>query len=162
MAQWVKDPVLSLLWLRSLMWCGFHPRPGDFCMPQPKKERKRSSCCCSAVMNPASIHGDVSWIPGQWLGIQRCHELRCKSQMWLGSRVAVAVAWASNGSSDWTPSLGTSICRSCNPKKSKKKRKEGDWSELRCAESIIHISEGIPSVAQWVKDPALLQLWHRI
>ena len=33
MAQWVKDPVLSLL------WHGFDPWPGNFCMPWawPKK-----------------------------------------------------------------------------------------------------------------------------
>ena len=40
--QWVKDPSLSLLWL------GFHPWPGDFCMPwvPPKKKKK----------NPKSVH----------------------------------------------------------------------------------------------------------
>ena len=26
-AQWVKDPVLSLFWLRSLLWCRFNPWP---------------------------------------------------------------------------------------------------------------------------------------
>ena len=41
--------------------------------------------------------------------------------------VAVAVAVASNYSSDLTPSLGTSICHRCiptRPKKKKKKKKE--------------------------------------
>ena len=35
-AWWVKDPVLSLLW-----W-GFDPWPGNFCMlqPWPKKKKK--------------------------------------------------------------------------------------------------------------------------
>ena len=28
MAQWVKDPVLLLLWLRSLLWLRFDPWPG--------------------------------------------------------------------------------------------------------------------------------------
>ena len=37
--------------------------------------------------------------------------------MWLGSGVAVAVVPAGSCSSDWTPSLGTSICRRCDPKK---------------------------------------------
>ena len=32
-AQGVKDPVLSLLWLRLLSWHGFNPWPGDFHMP---------------------------------------------------------------------------------------------------------------------------------
>ena len=31
-AQWVKDLVLSLLWLRSLLWPGFHPWSGNFHM----------------------------------------------------------------------------------------------------------------------------------
>ena len=31
-AQWVKNPVLSLLWWRFYSW------PGNFCMPQPKKK----------------------------------------------------------------------------------------------------------------------------
>ena len=43
------------------------------------------------------------------------------SQMWLGSYVAVAVA--GSYSSDMTPSLGTSICCKCGPKKKKKKGK---------------------------------------
>ena len=39
MAQQVKDPASSLLWLGSLVWCGFDPWYGKFCMPQvwPKK-----------------------------------------------------------------------------------------------------------------------------
>ena len=38
MAQWVKDPVLSLLWRR------FDPWPGNFCVPtagQKKKKKKK-------------------------------------------------------------------------------------------------------------------------
>jgi len=37
--------------------------------------------------------------------------------MWLESPVAVAVAQARGYSSDWTPSLGTSIGHRCSPKK---------------------------------------------
>ena len=33
-AQWVKDPVLSLLWLRSLLWGRFDPWPRNVCMLQ--------------------------------------------------------------------------------------------------------------------------------
>ena len=55
------------------------------------------------------------------LRIQCCCELCCRSQMWLGSHVAVAVA--SGYRSDWTPSLGTSICQECGPEKKKKKEK---------------------------------------
>ena len=31
--QWVKGLALSLLWLRSLLWHGFNPWSGNFCMP---------------------------------------------------------------------------------------------------------------------------------
>ena len=63
---------------------------------------------------------------GQFLGllsglrIQHCHELRCRSQILLGSGVAVAVVQVSSCSSDSTPGLETSICHGCGPKKKKK------------------------------------------
>ena len=53
------------------------------------------------------------------LGIWSFHELQCRLQMWLGSGIAVAVAWAISCSSDFTPSLGTSICYGRSPKKTK-------------------------------------------
>ena len=56
-------------------------------------------------------------------GIQRCCELWCRSQKRLGSRVsaAVAVVWAGSFISDSTPTLRTSICHGCGPKKKTKK-----------------------------------------
>ena len=39
MAQWVKDPALSLMWLRSLLWSRFDPWPRNFCMPQAQLKR---------------------------------------------------------------------------------------------------------------------------
>ena len=42
------------------------------------------------VTNLTSIHEDLGLITG--LRIQRCRELWCRSQMWLGSCVAVVVA----------------------------------------------------------------------
>ena len=42
--------------------------------------------------------------------------------MSLGSGFAVAVAQAGSYSSDLTPSLGTSICCTCSPKKQTKKK----------------------------------------
>ena len=42
--------------------------------------------------------------------------------MRLGSHVAVAVAVAGKCDSDLTPSLGTSMCCGCSPKKTKVKR----------------------------------------
>ena len=55
------------------------------------------------------------------LRIQHCCELGCRSQTRLGSGIAAAVVQAGSCSSDLTPSLGTSICRGCGPKKTKKK-----------------------------------------
>ena len=57
------------------------------------------------------------------LRIQRCHELLCRLQTWLRSGVAVTVAKASSYRSNWTPSLGTSICHRWGPRKDKKTKK---------------------------------------
>ena len=54
------------------------------------------------------------------LRIQRCHELCCRSQMWLWSCIAVAVVWAGRYSCHSTPSLRTSICCEYGPGKKKK------------------------------------------
>ena len=77
------------------------------------------------VKNPTTIHEDVGLTPGlaQWLGIQHCHKLRHRSQMWLGSGLVMAVAQAGSCSSDSTPNLGTSVCHRCSPKKKNKKLK---------------------------------------
>ena len=39
--------------------------------------------------------------------------------MQLGSQIAVALAWAGGCSSNWTPSLGTSVCRGYGHKRLK-------------------------------------------
>ena len=39
--QGVKDPVLSLQWLRLLLWHGFDPWPRNFYMPQVWPEKKK-------------------------------------------------------------------------------------------------------------------------
>ena len=49
------------------------------------------------------------------LRIQHCREPWCRFQTWLSSDVAVAVAVASSCSSNWTPSLETSVCPKCGP-----------------------------------------------
>ena len=53
------------------------------------------------------------------LRIQRCRELWCRLQTWLGSGVAVAVEKAGSYSSHSIPSLGTSMCHRYGPKKKK-------------------------------------------
>ena len=53
-----------------------------------------------------------------WCGCELWYSL----QMWLGS--GMAVAEAGSCSSDSTPSMGTSICHGCVPKKKKKKKKK--------------------------------------
>ena len=58
----------------------------------------------------------------QWLRIQHCRELWCRLQTQLGSWVAVALVKAGGYSSNLIPSLGTSICCKCGPKKTKKKK----------------------------------------
>ena len=75
-------------------------------------------------MNPTSIHEDVCSLPGlaQWFKDLPCHELWYMWQMQVGSYVAVAATQAGSCSSGSTPSLGTSICCECSPKKQKTKQ----------------------------------------
>ena len=54
-------------------------------------------------------------------GIWCCRELWCRSQMWLGSCVAVAAVRARSSSSDLTHSLGTSIRPGYSPNKQNNK-----------------------------------------
>ena len=65
----------------------------DFLEFKIKKKIFGSSHCGSVVMNLASIREDVVLIPGltPWVGDLVWPELWCRSQMWLGSHVAVAV-----------------------------------------------------------------------
>ena len=60
-----------------------------------------------------------SLAPLSGLRIQHCGEPWCRSQTRLRSCIAVAVVEAGSCSSDWTPSLGTSMCRRCGPKNKK-------------------------------------------
>ena len=81
----------------------------------------------SAVTNTTSVHeesGSTRSLP-QWVKDLVLRELWCGSQMWLGSQfaVTVAVVYASSCTSNLTPSLGTSVCHWCGPKKTKEKEK---------------------------------------
>ena len=83
----VKDPKFSLLWLR------FDPWPRNFCMPQvqPKikiKNKTRSSCCDSAVMNPTRIQEDAGSI------LSLTHWVKDPTLLWLWRRpAAIAPIW---------------------------------------------------------------------
>ena len=79
----------------------------------------QSSFRGSGVTNPTSIHEDEGSISGlaQWVRFWCYPELWWRSETKLGSRVAVAAEEASSSSSNLTPSLGTSICHRCCPKK---------------------------------------------
>lgn len=63
MAHWVKDQVLSLLWLLSLLCYGFDPWPSNSMCPRSsqKKEREKkkkkagtSVLCANALQTAAS------------------------------------------------------------------------------------------------------------
>ena len=85
-----------------------------------------SSCYSSAVMNTTSIHEDTGLIPSlkQWAKDQ----LWCRLQTRLGFGIAMTVVYANSYSSDLTPSLGTSICHRCGPRKTKRKKKPIFWN----------------------------------
>ena len=86
----------------------------------------RSSCCGSAVTKSTSIHEDIDLIPGpaRWVKGSGCSELPCRSKTQLESGVVLAVVKACGCSSNWTPSLGTSICCRPGPKKQNKETKK--------------------------------------
>ena len=90
MAQWVKDPALSLLWLQLLLWHGTDPWHRNFQMlwasPLPLSKKKENSSRISLVAH--------------WLGIQCCY---CSG---LGKCC----------DSGWIPDLGTSTCHGCGQK----------------------------------------------
>ena len=87
------------------------------------------------------------------LRIQRCCELWCSLDMQLGFGVAVAVVYTSSCSSDWTPSLGTSICFRCGPKKRKIKKLKTNkmWPDGRNTSFVFKITLlNIPSdIWEW-------------
>ena len=107
--------------IRSLAW---EPPYASAVALEKTKESIRSSRCGAAETNLTRSHEvavrSLASLSG--LRIWCCCELRCRSQMWLVSCVAVAVAVTGSCSSYWTLSLGTSsICYKRGPKKQKKK-----------------------------------------
>ena len=106
-----------------LQVCYHHP-------PTPTKTKQTNKKREQSWLNgnkPTSIHEEVGSIPGltQWLRIQHCCELWCRSQMQLESCAAVAGVSAGSYSSNLTPNLeipyasGAALKR---PKKNKTKQ----------------------------------------
>ena len=76
------------------------------------------------------------------LRIWGCCELGCRSQAWLRSGIAVAVVQAGSCSFNSTPSLGTSICHRCGPKKmTKKKKKNLSLPLLTSVHALNHMNQ---------------------
>ena len=83
-------------------------------------------------INLTSIHVDAVRCLAQHsgLGIWHCDELWCRSQTWLGTWIAAAVEQASGCRPDSTPSLGTSICLGCSPKKQNKTKQNNTQQKI--------------------------------
>ena len=78
---------------------------------------------------------------------------------WIRESVAVAVVQASRCSSNWTPSLGTSICYGCSPKKQKKKNMKLDlilFSRMHRKKDWREVHQTVNSDFLWVMRVSLL------
>ena len=105
--------------------------------------------------NPTSIHEDLGSIPGLTSIWHYC-KLRCSLQTRLGSSVAVAVAQADSCSSDLTPSLGTSICQRCGPKKKKEREKnllEKVWRKGNLPTLLVGMQAGTTTMENSMEVP---------
>ena len=80
---------------------------------------------------------------GLW--IWHCHELWCRLQKQFGSCIAVPVAQPCSRISDSAPSLGSSICQRCGPKKQKRKKENLEENKT---EKVVGGEDG-PGVSDW-------------
>ena len=90
---------------------------------KPKKKKIQEFLfCLIRLRTQHSLHEEACSIPRvtQRLRIQHCYKLQHRSQMWLGTGVAMAVLQACNCSSHSTPSPGTSLHCMCGCTKKKK------------------------------------------
>ena len=104
-AQWVKDPMLLQLQLRSQLWFRSDPWPGSsICRGWPKMKRtKKLGVRVTAQRQQTRPVPMKTWVASlallSGLRIWRCRELWSRSQKQLGFRVAVAVVYAGSCSS---------------------------------------------------------------
>ena len=111
------------------------------------------------------------WSLASLSGLRICWhycKLQHRSQMRLDSVMPVAVTYACSCSSDSTPSLGSSICHRCGPKKKKKerKKKERKKKERRSpgkwylpGETSIQVLS-LCLVSYYLSHAFVLTLWH--
>ena len=106
------------------------------------------------------------WSLASLSGLRICWhycKLQHRSQMRLDSVMPVAVTYACSCSSDSTPSLGSSICHRCGPKKKKKERKKkerrspGKW--YLPGETSIQVLS-LCLVSYYLSHAFVLTLWH--
>ena len=58
--QWVKDPVLSLQQLRSVLWRGFDPWPQNFSMTLEQPKKKKWSSVTEARLKNGTAGREIS------------------------------------------------------------------------------------------------------
>ena len=132
----VKNIALSQLWHRLQLQLRFHPWCRNFHMPRvwlKKREKKKKQ-----LRNNSGVLFASPWVKNLLVSMRTwvqslallsgqkiwgCHKLWHRSQLRLGSNVAVAVMWASAAALIWIWSWEPSICCRSSHKKQKKKLK---------------------------------------
>ena len=97
-----------------------------------------------------SLYEDVGLITGLTQWVKDPSIARDRWQMWLRTGVAMAVAQARSCSSNATPSLGTSICHRCSPKKQNKNKQKKTKNKTKNKQKT--------KIRSYMKSPQLTQL----